>query len=136
MSQERSVTAPKCRTYERLVLLRKLPLLVLTSMASHRPKLPLEHIACNVCSEVLCGPKPGNVAEWPLSDFLSGRTRPYIGDIQKRYNAANQPRRFLASAGFAWLAASLIAITLYPPLLLLVIGNLPATYMPKNLSLP
>jgi len=49
------VTAPKCRTFERLVLYRKLPLVVWTSMASHRPELPLEIRTDYVCCGLLTG---------------------------------------------------------------------------------
>jgi hypothetical protein len=42
IGKEQSVTAPKSRTFDRPVLLRKQSVLCRVSMASHRPKLPLE----------------------------------------------------------------------------------------------
>ena len=53
--QEQSVTSPKSRTFERLVLRCKRPLVVWASMAIPRPKPPLANRASYDCCESLTG---------------------------------------------------------------------------------
>ena len=70
------MTAPKSRTFERPVLLRKQPVVYWLSMASHRPKLPLEIRPGYDRYGLVTGRRPGNLTERQLSDSPSGRCRP------------------------------------------------------------
>ncbi len=58
IGQERSVTSPKSRTFERPVLPRELPLMVWASMASRRPERSLAHIANSVRCALVTGHWP------------------------------------------------------------------------------
>lgn len=55
IGKKRLLTAPKSRTVERPVLLCKQTVVCWLSMASHRPKLPLEIRTDYVCCGLLTG---------------------------------------------------------------------------------
>ena len=58
IGQEQSVTSPKSRTFERLILFCKRPLVVWASMAISRPKLPLVLLNANGRYGLLTGRRP------------------------------------------------------------------------------
>ncbi len=76
IGREQSVTAPKSRTFERPVLLRKAAGRVLGINGKSSAKAAAGDLADYFRYDSITGHRPGYLTERRLSDFLYGRIRP------------------------------------------------------------